>query len=439
MVHYPVEFVAPPPIEDDTDEDEDDDTEDEDEEALSMAGIEDEQKEVKDQGVVIDLVDQEPETVDGLLSQQRSSYTSNALKSRLSNYVQRLVHYRSSTTTGCVKGRSKLTMFKKTKKNQEKKELQTRSELYTSPSSSATTSSCSNLPPRVWACGSTLKRLELSFTSRAGDGWTRASSTRAVFGFLVTTLPNLHHLVVRQVYGILSIEGGLCLLTRLRHLQQLEIQVRQFRHWAASYDNTLLMGANLTASTTIQRGSIMKRRTIDGDGDLALIVKHRLLTWLQSDPGDIPTPSIIRKTKDIVSKEQAGHEQQQQPQRQQHTKNQQHPPGTSSLAIVRRVALLDHRGGHFAKGAGRAMLWEKPRSSTSAAAAATTPFSSSSSSPSPPRATTPQTPGCCWLQMQRITIKYEYGLSQDVRDLQEAFHSVRPDIALSCRTTYWNR
>ncbi|KAG0247715.1 hypothetical protein DFQ27_001663, partial [Actinomortierella ambigua] len=313
-------------------------------------------------------------------------------------------------------------MFKKTKKNQQKKELHTRSELYTSPSSSAVVTSCSNLPSRVWACGSTLKRLELSFTSRSDDGWTHASSTRAVFGFLVTTLPNLHHLVVRQEYGVLAIDGGLCLLTRLRHLQQLEIQVRKFRHWAASYDSTLLMGANLTASTTIQSSPSsssaplspkeeldhQKKKHRCGDGDLALIIKLRLLTWLQSDPGDIVTTTTIRKTKDIVSEKQAGQEQQEEPQ--PHTNKQQHPPGTSSLAIARRVALLDHRGGHFAKGDGRAMLWKKPSScpsSSSAAADTTTTFSSSSSSSSQ-QATTPQTRGCCWLQMQCITIKYEH-------------------------------
>ncbi|KAG0247043.1 hypothetical protein DFQ27_002714, partial [Actinomortierella ambigua] len=133
-----------------------------------------------------------------------------------------------------------------------------------------------------------------------------------------------------------------------------------------------------------------------GDGDLALIIKHRLLTWLQSDPGDIVTTTTIRKTKDIVSEKQAGHEQQQQ--QQPHTNKQQHPPGTSSLAIARRVALLDHGGGHFAK------------------------------------ATTPQTRGCCWLQMQRIIIKYEHDQPQDVQAFQEAFHSVRPDIDLYCKT-----
>ncbi|KAF9164638.1 hypothetical protein DFQ26_001218 [Actinomortierella ambigua] len=432
-VHYPVEFVAPPPMDDDTDEDEDDDTEEEDEEALSMAGM--------------GIEELESETIDGPLLRQQSSSTSNALKARVSNYVQRLVHYRSSTTSACVNGRPKWITFKKTKKNHEKMESQTRSELHTSPFSPAATTSCSNLPSRVWACGSTLKRLELSFTSRSHDGWTLASSTRAVFGFLVTTLPNLRQLVVRQEFGVLAIDGGLCLLTRLRHLQRLEIQVRQFRHWAASYDSTLLMGANLTASTTIQSSPssssapLSPKESLDhkkknhrcGDGDLASIIKHRLLTWLQSDPGDIVTTTTIRKTKDIVSEKQAGQEQQQQSQ--PHTNKQQHPPGTSSLAIARRVALLDHGGGHFAKGAGRAMLWGKP-SSSSVAATATTPSSSSSSSPSP-RATTPQTRGCCWLQMQRIIIKYEHDQPQDVQAFQEAFYSVRPDIDLYCKTVCW--
>ncbi|KAF9164636.1 hypothetical protein DFQ26_001216 [Actinomortierella ambigua] len=450
-LYYPVEFVAPPPMDDDTDEDEDDDTEDEDEEALSMDGMGDEvldsdnEEEANGQAVVIEPVHQDPKTVDGSLLRQRSSSTSNALKARLSRYVQRLVHYRSSTTTDCVKGSPKWTMANKTmanksKKNHKKKKSQTRSKFWTSLFSPATNMSCSNLPPRVWACGSTLKRLELSFTSRFDGGWTRASSTRAVFGFLVTTLPNLHHLVVRQEYGVLAIDGGLCLLTRLRHLQQLEIQIRQFRHWAARYNDKLPI---ITSSTTSifppsskQRLNHEKQEHQCGGGENAVHNKPHLLTWLQSDPQTIPTPT--RRTKNIVSKDHVGHEQQQQPQRQQHTKNQQHPPGTSSLAIARRVALLDHRGGHFAKGAGRAMLWEKPPSSTSAAAAATTPFSSSSSSPSPSsQATTPQTHGCSWLQMRRITIKYEHGLSDDVHTLQDDFHAVRPDITLSCNFIPW--
>ncbi|KAG0333725.1 hypothetical protein BG000_008926, partial [Podila horticola] len=81
----------------------------------------------------------------------------------------------------------------------------------------------STLKP-VWACRN-LQTLHLSFQARMGDS-DNAEQNRIMFGYIGRVCPRLRELVLYRSLMRLSLDGGLCLLTRLVDLERLMIGAR---------------------------------------------------------------------------------------------------------------------------------------------------------------------------------------------------------------------
>ncbi|KAG0263819.1 hypothetical protein BG011_008019 [Mortierella polycephala] len=74
---------------------------------------------------------------------------------------------------------------------------------------------------QLWACRG-LQTLELAVHGKGGD--VRSSEcSRIMFAYLVKVCPDLREIVLRRSSVNLNLEGGLCLLSKLRHLRKLEI------------------------------------------------------------------------------------------------------------------------------------------------------------------------------------------------------------------------
>ncbi|KAF9105199.1 hypothetical protein BGX29_000474 [Mortierella sp. GBA35] len=74
---------------------------------------------------------------------------------------------------------------------------------------------------RIWACRG-LKTLRIQFESMEGD-YASEENARIMFGYLVRVCPDLRELSIRRRQLNLKLDGGLCLLTRLRKLERLMI------------------------------------------------------------------------------------------------------------------------------------------------------------------------------------------------------------------------
>ncbi|KAF9158584.1 hypothetical protein BGX20_003330 [Mortierella sp. AD010] len=77
------------------------------------------------------------------------------------------------------------------------------------------------IPVRQWACQD-LETLHLSFTAFHGSS-TNAEHSRIMFGHISRYCPRLKDLFISKQTLNLHIDGGLCLLTRLKHLERLKI------------------------------------------------------------------------------------------------------------------------------------------------------------------------------------------------------------------------
>ncbi|KAF9352181.1 hypothetical protein BGX26_009946 [Mortierella sp. AD094] len=77
------------------------------------------------------------------------------------------------------------------------------------------------IPARRWACQD-LETLHLGFTAHFGSS-TAAEHSRIMFGYISRYCPRLKDLRITKQTLNLHIDGGLCLLTRLRHLEKLKI------------------------------------------------------------------------------------------------------------------------------------------------------------------------------------------------------------------------
>ncbi|KAF8980515.1 hypothetical protein BGZ46_004092 [Entomortierella lignicola] len=77
------------------------------------------------------------------------------------------------------------------------------------------------IPTWRWACQD-LETLHLGFTARFGSS-TNAEHSRVIFGYLSRYCPNLKDLHISKNMLNLHIDGGLCLLTRLKYLERLTI------------------------------------------------------------------------------------------------------------------------------------------------------------------------------------------------------------------------
>ncbi|KAF9387860.1 hypothetical protein CPB97_001917 [Podila verticillata] len=79
-------------------------------------------------------------------------------------------------------------------------------------------------PKPIWACRN-LQTLHLSFQARMGDS-DNAEQNRIIFGYIGRVCPRLRELVLFRSLMRLSLDGGLCLLTRLADLERLTIGAR---------------------------------------------------------------------------------------------------------------------------------------------------------------------------------------------------------------------
>lgn len=79
-------------------------------------------------------------------------------------------------------------------------------------------------PKSIWACRN-LQTLHLSFQARMGDS-DNAEQNRIIFGYIGRVCPRLRELVLFRSLMRLSLDGGLCLLTRLVDLERLTIGAR---------------------------------------------------------------------------------------------------------------------------------------------------------------------------------------------------------------------
>ncbi|KAF9994850.1 hypothetical protein BGZ80_000194 [Entomortierella chlamydospora] len=77
------------------------------------------------------------------------------------------------------------------------------------------------IPVRQWACQD-LETLHLGFTALYGSS-TDAEHSRVMFGHISRYCPRLKDLFISKQTLNLHIDGGLCLLTRLKHLERLKI------------------------------------------------------------------------------------------------------------------------------------------------------------------------------------------------------------------------
>ncbi|KAG0346093.1 hypothetical protein BG005_000935, partial [Podila minutissima] len=94
----------------------------------------------------------------------------------------------------------------------------------TLPGSGASSSRSTPAPKPVWACRN-LQTLHLSFQARMGDS-DNAEQNRIMFGYIGRVCPRLRELVLYRSLMRLSLDGGLCLLTRLVDLERLIIGAR---------------------------------------------------------------------------------------------------------------------------------------------------------------------------------------------------------------------
>ncbi|KAF9115443.1 hypothetical protein BGX27_007818 [Mortierella sp. AM989] len=75
---------------------------------------------------------------------------------------------------------------------------------------------------RVWACRR-LRTLQLKFISKTRGDENRPEYARMMFGYIAKVCPNLRELSIYRLRLNLELEGGLCLLSRLRFLQRLTV------------------------------------------------------------------------------------------------------------------------------------------------------------------------------------------------------------------------
>ncbi|KAF9949067.1 hypothetical protein BGZ72_009073 [Mortierella alpina] len=78
---------------------------------------------------------------------------------------------------------------------------------------------------QLWACRG-LRTLHIQFESALGRDSPTPEKARIMFGYLARVCPDLRELSIRRSELCLELEGGMCLLTRLRKLESLSIWTR---------------------------------------------------------------------------------------------------------------------------------------------------------------------------------------------------------------------
>ncbi|KAG0229772.1 hypothetical protein BGW41_002893 [Actinomortierella wolfii] len=415
---YPIEYLTPPltDLEEEEEEEEEEEAGDDDDYEQGTDGA------AQDQTHVVDKSRQE--------NHQQQSSTSSSVLNLLAGCFPAVLRRRSTATTSTTKQKSSTKGKKSAKKKRTAAATTTsavRSRLSILPSFS------NSQPPYDWKCKS-LERLDMSFASKFNSNWTRTRSSRAVYSFLVATLPALRHLCIRQEYAAMTISGGLCLITRLRDLEHFELHANLLQHWGAceQADRDAVLGIaskNMAPMTKkMKNGSWLtsplphaKSKSVFTEGRYGAIMVSHDLPWLRSEDAMVDGDKTLETDQGILLLQQ---------QRTTMTKKKTKKPAKmSSLALSRRLALMDSHGGHFAKAPARATLWDKPASSVSSSSPATT-------------TTTPLTHGCCWRNMKRIVLKVNHASEDELNTLREAICSARPDIEFTCQiieeSGYWS-
>ncbi|KAF9557713.1 hypothetical protein EC968_007507 [Mortierella alpina] len=78
---------------------------------------------------------------------------------------------------------------------------------------------------QIWACRG-LRTLDIQFEPALGRDSPTPENARNMFGYLARVCPDLRDLSIRRSELCLELEGGMCLLTRLRKLESLRIWTR---------------------------------------------------------------------------------------------------------------------------------------------------------------------------------------------------------------------
>ncbi|KAF9355331.1 hypothetical protein BGX26_006700 [Mortierella sp. AD094] len=98
------------------------------------------------------------------------------------------------------------------------------------------------IPREIWACRG-LKTLRMWIQGAKGDV-RDSKSARIMFGYLATVCPDLREIHITRSSVNVTLEGGLCLLSRLKHLGRVEIETdaipklkRKDMFWLASCTN----------------------------------------------------------------------------------------------------------------------------------------------------------------------------------------------------------
>ncbi|KAF9115447.1 hypothetical protein BGX27_007822 [Mortierella sp. AM989] len=100
------------------------------------------------------------------------------------------------------------------------------------------------IPARRWACRD-LETLHLGFTARFGSS-TDAEHSRIMFGYISRYCPQLRDLQINKQMLNLHIDGGLCLLTRLKHLEKLKINGTKAEVKVGRHPYIQTWGVNMT-------------------------------------------------------------------------------------------------------------------------------------------------------------------------------------------------
>ncbi|KAF9352518.1 hypothetical protein BGX26_009686 [Mortierella sp. AD094] len=159
---------------------------------------------------------------------------------------------------------------------------------------------------RVWACRK-LETLHLGFGERFGSS-THSEYSRVVFGYISRHCPGLKDLCVTRNMLNLYVEGGLCLLTRLKDLEKLRV-VSNTANFHLDATDVNWIGCYKTHSKTPATLLITNEMTVAATTSKTTTTKSVMLATIKSDVkrrvgGSISNivPRLVRRDKTGKSK-----------------------------------------------------------------------------------------------------------------------------------------
>ncbi|KAG0362923.1 hypothetical protein BGZ54_008424 [Gamsiella multidivaricata] len=149
---------------------------------------------------------------------------------------------------------------------------------------------------RTWACRD-LETLHLGFCARFGYS-NEAKCSRVVFGYISRHCPNLKDLSVVRTALNLKLEGGLCLLTRLKDLERLKI-VGYTRYFNLEPEDVNWIGHKQGTTSTRIDNITTTKETIPGTGSV-VVADARLKD--KEGQAIASTPSVVPISPDNLAK-----------------------------------------------------------------------------------------------------------------------------------------